>query len=297
MLIWASNSSSLSFTQLLPSALLQFFLPFFSFPLIHTLCLSCSFATFPLPLKGRLLLYTAEGASVVMGTLQRRFLPSVQGTEEFVLIFSFLLPTFSTFLQPSNLFFAQWQLLKSSEMITVLTVHVHKEQTGITRAFLPLQNGICCTCPDFCCHCSISSVARGRKQPLSRDGAEMLHASAATDCWTVTGLNIIFWQSKHLVEIALWTQSFGISWQARAFPGTTEVLSICVSLLKESRSGLCALAVLQNGLSWVLCSFTCFIFPQTWVTLLSQWVICFLPSLLHLPVAVFWENTWQIIII
>lgn len=60
-------------------------------------------AVFPLHLKGKLLLYIAEGVSVMMGTLQRNFLPSVQGTEEFVFIFRFLVPAFSTSLLPSNL--------------------------------------------------------------------------------------------------------------------------------------------------------------------------------------------------
>lgn len=36
------------------------------------------FAEFPLPLGGKLHLYIAEGLSVMMGTLQRNFLPSVQ---------------------------------------------------------------------------------------------------------------------------------------------------------------------------------------------------------------------------
>lgn len=40
-------------------------------------------AEFSLPLKGKLLLYTAEGLSVMMGASQRNFLPSVQSTEEF----------------------------------------------------------------------------------------------------------------------------------------------------------------------------------------------------------------------
>lgn len=182
-------------------------------------------------------------------------------------------------------------------MITLLTLDVHKEQIGITRAFLPLQNGICFTCPDFCCHCSILSVARGRRQALPGDGAEMLHASAPTDCW-----------SSHRAEHHLLTKQTPC-WNSTLNPNALASLGrlepsqepprsfAFFSLLKESRSGLCSLAVLQNGLSWVLCYVTCFIFLQTWVTLLSQWVISFLHSLLHLPVAVLWENTWQIIII
>lgn len=111
----------------------------------------------------------------------------------------------------------------------------------------------------------------------------------------VTGLNFIF---KHLVGTALWAQML---WHLLAdFKNSQEALrssAFVFSLLKESRSGLCSLAALQNGLSWVVCSSTCFIFLQTWVILWRQWVIIVLPSFLHLPVAVFWENTWQIIII
>lgn len=72
--------------------------PHFLFILLYP-----SSAEFPLPLKGKLLLCIAEGVSVTMGTLQRNFLPSVQGTEEFGLIFRVLLRPFSTSLLPSNL--------------------------------------------------------------------------------------------------------------------------------------------------------------------------------------------------
>lgn len=57
-------------------------------------------------------------------------------------------------------------------------------------------------------------------------------------------------------------ECFGISWQTRAFPGITNVLCICFSLLKESRTGLCSLAALQNGLSWVLLLFHLFHLPS-----------------------------------
>lgn len=112
--IWGVNSSSLSLTQLPPSLsfsafplLLPSFFPSF-FPLFDPhfmfILLYPSSALFPLLLKGKLPLYTAEEVSVMMGTLQRNFLPSVQGTEKFALISTFFLPAFSTSLLPSNLF-------------------------------------------------------------------------------------------------------------------------------------------------------------------------------------------------
>lgn len=163
-----------------------FYLLFF-LSLIHTLCLSCFIsAEFPLPLQGKLLLYIAEGVSVMMGTLQRNFLPSVQGTEEFVLIFRFFWLLFLPLSrQPAfACCFFSVTPARSSE-ITLFALDVHKEQARVTRAFPPLQNGICFTCPDVCCHCSILSVIHEGKSRLSLERMlTALHASAAADCWS-----------------------------------------------------------------------------------------------------------------
>lgn len=144
----------------------------------------------------------------MMGTLQSNFLPSVQGTEEFVLIFQISSACFlylcchSTF---AHCFFSV-TTVRSSEKIILLALDVHKEQIQVTRAFLPLQNGVCFTCPDFYCHCSILSVTCVGENRLSLEMMLMcsMHQLPLI-AEAVTGLDIIFWQSKHLVEIAFWT--------------------------------------------------------------------------------------------
>lgn len=154
-----------------------------------------SSAVFPLLLKGKLPLYIAEEVFVMMGTLQRNFLPSVQGTEEFVLISTSFLPAFSTSLLPSSLWhcFFSVTAVRSSAKITLLSPVVHKVQIEVTRAFLPLQYCICFTCPNFCCHCSILSVTHGEEKRLSLEMTlmcSMHQLPLITEA--VTGLDIIF---------------------------------------------------------------------------------------------------------
>lgn len=102
-------------------------------------------AEFSLSLKGKLLLYMAEGVSVMMGALQRNFLLSVRCTEKFVFMFRFLLPALAASLLPSSLSAPLISVtsVRSSEKIALLLLDVHKEQIRVTRAFFPLQHGMC----------------------------------------------------------------------------------------------------------------------------------------------------------
>lgn len=140
-------------------------------------------AEFSLPLKGKLLLYTAEGLSVMMGASQRNFLPSVRSTEEFVSTFRFLLPAFPALLLPSSLSapLISVTTVRSGEKIVLLPLDVHKSKCESLEPSCR-SSSVCFACPDFCCHCSILSVTQEGEKRLSRDDAHVLHAPASTDC-------------------------------------------------------------------------------------------------------------------
>lgn len=92
----------------------------------------------------------------------------------------------------------------------------------------------------------------------------------------VTALSIIFWQSKHLVEIAFWTWTLRHLLADLSVPERRRGPSPFLWFLRRAGQAPCPPAVLQNGLSRVLSSSTGFIFLQTPVTLSSRGAISFL---------------------